>query len=364
MWSDTRLASRLLRKHVCSGCGLVRDGNSFSGDDLVEHYREAYKLNAADDVSEHQFFRNGKAIPRSEAMAAWMAGALASSDNGRSVLSVYEVGAGRGTLLARFAAIYPDATFAGCEVNEAAAAAARAKGMAVASGDETALAGEYDLIVASFVLEHVPSPVAFLRQLAAHLTPRGRIVIAQPMQDVESHDIYFVDHLHHFTTTHVEWVANAAGLTQVAIASSPWFAANASVHVLERGDVPPSLSHRYPHAIDDAIRRWEAIFARCRALPKGRYALFGGSEFSGLLRCYGHLDRLELTMVLDDVPQRYPHGVFGLPVRALDAVEDEELARLDAVILAMNPTYHAVISRRCAARGVAVVNPFEAGCHT
>jgi trans-aconitate methyltransferase len=343
---------------------LVRDGNSFTSNALAAHYRDGYELNAADDVSEHQFFRDGEKIPRSEAMAAWMADALVSSDHGRFVRSVYEVGAGRGTLLTRFAAMYPNSALAGCEVNESAATAARAKGMAVACGDETALAGAHDLIVASFVLEHVPSPVAFLRRLVAHLTPRGRIVIAQPMQNVESHDIYFVDHLHHFTTTHVEWVANAAGLRQVAMAASPWFAANASVHVLEPGGVRPSISHLYPHAIDDAIRRWEAIFARCRALPKGRYALFGGSEFAGLLRCYGHLDRLELTMVLDDVPQRYPGGVFGLPVRALDTVADEELAQLDAVILAVNPTYHAVISRRCAARSVPVVNPFEAGCHT
>lgn len=38
----------------------------------------------------------------------------------------------------------------------------------------------FDLIVASEVIEHVESPAAFLRELGARLTPRGRIVLTLP----------------------------------------------------------------------------------------------------------------------------------------------------------------------------------------
>jgi SAM-dependent methyltransferase len=362
MWSDSRISSRPLRKRLCSRCGLIRDGNAFTPDAIARHYTDAYELNAMDDVVEHQFFRHGRAIARSDAMAEWIAGALALTDGGRSIGSLYEVGAGAGSLLARFNAHYPGARLRGCEMNAAVAGAARRRGFDVTDGDERALAGRHDVIVAAFVLEHVPSPVAFLRHLSRHLAKDGRIVVAQPMQDVESHDVYFVDHLHHFATPHVEWLANRAGLVQATMSASPWFAANASVHILHRGQACPAVAYLAPVAVASATARWEAAFESCRLLPPGRYALFGAGEFAGLLQCYGRLDRLDPVMVLDDVPERHPAGAFGLPVRALDAVSDAELADVDAVILALNPAYHDSVARRCADRRLTVINPFAAGC--
>jgi predicted dehydrogenase len=102
------------------------------------------------------------------------------------------------------------------------------------------------------------------------------------------------------------------------------------------------------------------VFANCRSIPPGCYALFGGGEFAGLLRCYGDLDRFGPAFVLDDRPERYPDGALGLPVFALDARTDADLDGIDAVILALNPVYHASVTRRCADRGIAVINPFEA----
>jgi hypothetical protein len=50
--------------------------------------------------------------------------------------------------------------------------------------------------------------------------------------------------------------------------------------------------------------------------------------------------------------------VFGVPVRALDTLTDQELTAFDAVILALNPVYHDQVQRRCAARRLTVINPF------
>ena len=250
MWSDSRMSSRPLRKRVCTRCGLVRDGNAFNADELTVHYADAYQLNTADETCEHHFFKDGRALARSEAIARWMFDALAPSDHDRTVSSIYEVGAGQGRLLRRFAAEYPRARVAGCEPNRRAAAVASRDWFQVAAGDERTMCGVHDLIVASFVLEHVPSPTGFLRRLAEHLSASGRLVVAQPMQDVESHDIYFVDHLHHFAVRHVDWAANRAGLVPLATVTAPWFAPNASVHVLARGDADPVLSYAAPAAIE------------------------------------------------------------------------------------------------------------------
>jgi SAM-dependent methyltransferase len=361
MWSDSRLAERPLRKLVCGACGLVRDGHAFAADALAQHYGEAYRLNAEDDACEHQFLRDGRWIPRTAAIAQWMLEALAAAP--APVASIFEVGAGQGLLLRRFGDAFPGATLAGCEPNREAAARGRTHGLDLTVGDDRSITGRHDLVVASFVLEHVPSPTAFLQRLTAHLTPGGRIVVALPMQDVESHDVYFADHLHHFATSHVEWVGNRAGLRQRVCIKSPWFAPNASVHVFEADRVELAVRYVAPAAIASAVARWEPVFAACRALPPRRYALFGAGEFAGLLHCYGELDRQNLVAVFDDRPERYPSGAFGRRVVALDAATADELAAIDAVVLALNPVYAERVARRSAERGLAVVNPFAVAQH-
>ncbi|WP_428423402.1 class I SAM-dependent methyltransferase [Methylibium sp.] len=45
-------------------------------------------------------------------------------------------------------------------------------------GDLEATAGRFDAITAIDVIEHVPDPLAFVRQLSEHLTPQGVLIIA------------------------------------------------------------------------------------------------------------------------------------------------------------------------------------------
>jgi 2-polyprenyl-6-hydroxyphenyl methylase / 3-demethylubiquinone-9 3-methyltransferase len=95
-----------------------------------------------------------------------------------------DVGCGAGLLaepLARLGAAVT-AVDAAPELIEAARAHATAQGLAIdyrASGVE-ALDGEYDLVTAMEVIEHVADPQSFVRDLAARLAPGGLLILSTP----------------------------------------------------------------------------------------------------------------------------------------------------------------------------------------
>lgn len=367
MCSDTRIARRALRKAVCTRCGLVREGQDFSYADLDVHYSKEYQLNTGHASDDHMFFRDGQPVPRSAAVAEWMVTALERA-GGAPVSTIFEVGAGQGNLLMRLRAHFPEAALAGCEVSEAAAERAREKGLPVVTGDDSAIEGKYDLIVAYCVLEHVPSPSEFLARLSRHLTERGQLLVAQPMQDVESYDVYFVDHLHHFHTRHVEMLANAGGLAQVYVDASPWYAPNISLHLLRNDPAAkPAIEFVAPHAIERTVKQWDAIFDRSRRLAETsagkRYAIFGLNEVAGLMHCYGALDTMNIVVALDDFPERYAGNHFELPVRRLEELSADEKGAIDGVVLTLNAVYHDRVAERCRAQGLQVINLFEQEPH-
>ena len=117
-------------------------------------------------------------------------------------------------------------------MNDVAARAARTRGFHVTGGSVEALDPcTYDLVIALAVLEHVPSPTDFLTHLHRVLKPGGHLVLVQPTQDVESDDVLFVDHLHHFGTRHLAAYGEKCGfverLSQIAYECMP----NFSLHV-------------------------------------------------------------------------------------------------------------------------------------
>ena len=59
--------------------------------------------------------------------------------------------------------------------------------------------GEYDLITAFHVLEHLPNPKEILKKLAGHLAPKGRLIIEVPSSDDALITLYDCDDFQHFT---------------------------------------------------------------------------------------------------------------------------------------------------------------------
>lgn len=93
--------------------------------------------------------------------------------------SVLDIGCGTGLLLKRLAALHP-ATYVGVD----AAPSHPTSGWTYRSADFTqglpAADGEFDLVVAGEVIEHVPDPDALLAEIRRVLAPGGTLVISTP----------------------------------------------------------------------------------------------------------------------------------------------------------------------------------------
>ena len=358
MTSDSSIVRRRLKKIICKSCGFLREGSDFSYGGLEEHYRDDYVLNTGQH--EHVFFRDGVPISRSVAIADEMVRRLEAGDLRSGVRTVYEVGAGQGDLITQLSKRFPHAMFSGCEVNESAAAIAATRGANAVPADMLVICGRYDLIVAITVLEHLPSPCAFLGHLAQHLSDEGSVVVGQPMQDVGSYDIFFVDHLHHFHTNHVEQIAASAGLVQTAVSKSPWFANDLSLHLLRLGEADVGPVRSVPGSVKKTIEYWKKVFRRSIYLEKeARFAIYGLGEIATLLYCYGGLSALRIVVGLDDFPERYQSNHFCIPVKRLEDLTDAENATVDSAILCLNPKYHHFVAEKCKMHGLEVVSLFE-----
>lgn len=129
--------------------------------------------------------------------------------------------------------------------------------------------GEYDLITAFHVLEHLPDPRVTLRSLAALLAPGGRIVVEVPsardalltLYDSSAFQrfTYWSQHLYLFDAATLERLALQAGLRVAAVSQCQRYPLSNHLHWLSRGKPgghrewafldSPELRHAYGDAL-------------------------------------------------------------------------------------------------------------------
>ncbi|HYM79326.1 MAG TPA: class I SAM-dependent methyltransferase [Candidatus Dormibacteraeota bacterium] len=331
---------------MCRECGLIRDGVGFEFEDLTAHYGKSYQLNTTDSGEEHVFFSPAGPVPRSQVIHDWIV--QIKPDISGSVL---EVGCGQGSVLERLTASFPQAQFSGIDMNEQAAGRARRKGLDVKVGSSTDIVDRYDLIIAFGVLEHVPSPTNFLTDLRERLSPRGELVVGQPMQNVPSYDLFFVDHLHHFTTNHVRLLGQNVGLEQTGLLEGCALVSNFSLHRFRKAALEkPAIHFENPPSIQ-SIRKYLDAFAKINSFvsQSRRIAVFGTGEVFTLLYAYTDLATTEIACGLDDNRDRRENHAWPFPV-----IRPEEAHSLSVsdVLLSVNPRYNEMVVERLRALGL------------
>lgn len=361
MLSDRRAVAVPLVKERCARCGLIRGDRAGIGD-LQRFYTDDYQQAGQGD---HLFYTVDGPIARADVVASWLTRHTANDWwTGRP--RVLEIGCGNGATLASMARLRPQARFEGLEPNEAAAAEARARGIAVTTGHLADLPPtSFDGAFAFAVLEHVTSPMAFLREIRARLTDSGWLVLAQPTQDVASYDVLFLDHLHHFATAHLRHYASATGFVERTADVGHPLMPNFSLHAWQCAPMPrvnPSWDGPAAHSASAAaIASLNSDFAKLDALlddlsRRGRrVAVFGVAEAFSVLCAYTTLAPSRLVCGMSDPP--WPPRIDGLPVRR----PEDAIAELgvEDVLLTMNRVHYPVARARLAPLGVQVHEVFS-----
>lgn len=338
-----------LSKLICNRCGLMRNAEAITSQELARYYSDEYNYNTAmgENSEEHHFFLDGKKIARSELLFEWITD-LCPSDMFGAGKRLLEVGCGQGNLLGRMKAASESCDSKGLELNARAAGYARRKGLNVENKPlENEPDQRYDSIYAIGVLEHVPSPKAFLSGIYDKLKPGGYLLIAQPTQDVPSYDIFYVDHLHHFAKAHLDAYARVTGFEPVKSETGHKALSNFSMHLSRRTDPaqPPTDTAFVETTARRTISAYREVFRDVnehlrKDLHRGRkLGVFGLSNVFALLRAYTDFAEHHIAELfdcgIDDVPDK--HKKTNLPVVS----PREALCRnLDRVYVCTNPVYH------------------------
>jgi len=162
--------------------------------------------------------------PAFQARIKFPIGALGRKVRGR----LLDVGCGNGELLSLAQKMGWKAE--GIDFDATAVDAARRRGLTVHLGDlrEGTFADHaFDLVMSSHVLEHVPDPVALLRQCRRLLRPGGTVLAVTPNAESWGHAVFGRNwrgleaprHLHIFSPGSLGRAARSAGFQLVTIAS-------------------------------------------------------------------------------------------------------------------------------------------------
>lgn len=355
--SDRAILDSDLTKLQCDRCGLVRCGTTLTPERLSDFYRDQYTLSIQ---PEHIFYASTGPVSRSQAICDWIV-TETGDDPWLRASRVLEVGAGSGALLAQFRERFPDSAFEGFELSQQAVAVARGRGLEMHSDALDVLPrATYDLVYAVGVIEHVPSPKAFLDDLWTRLRPGGQLILCQPTQDTPSYDVFFVDHLHHFGTAHLRGYAHQCGFDELTASVGHPLMPNFSTHVWRKTSRPAQYDWTGEPAsttcqstisrVSSDLARLDASLSELRTAGR-KVAVFGLNEVYWLARAYSELGSCEIVCGLDDRPDNPAHRQLEFPV-----VVPEESVRLgvDHVLLLMNKIYYERASARMRDLGLSV----------
>lgn len=360
-WQDSMTTAGLkvpepLAKVHCAECGLLQRG-------------EIGHLGSTDFYEKHYSFyeRPGAAIfdsNRYQAMADWIHSAIC----GYRPLTALDAGCGRGWMMDALHGRLNETRFQGVEPSEQESKNASSMGFPVitAKFDRSLnLAGRYDLVYSTNVVEHTSDPVDFIKSLGYWLSETGLIVIICPDATLPSAEFMFSDQNFSFTPAQLMRLAIAAGLEVVAWHPSPGIASLQDKQLLVLGH--PGI-HRVsqvpvPHepftadSLYTARSRYVASYLECdhylqHAVKDARRVLnFGTSTWSMLLSVYcpGYWARVTACVIDGGA------GSFqGKPV--LDAATELQPNNGDLVVLGVNPFSQCSFADRLAQKGVVSIS--------
>jgi SAM-dependent methyltransferase len=168
--------------------------------------------------NEQKIFRNGVGAPRSQLLLEHVLSAAADIDRD-GPLAWMDFGCGKGNLLRELSRRPRGWKLYGADLSESNRGYIEDIPGVVEyfSGGVDTLTGEFDVLSLSHVLEHVPTPLQFLKTLRKHIKPDGHLLIAVPSWHYNPMDLLVVDHCIHFTQWQLSALLRAAGFALLSI---------------------------------------------------------------------------------------------------------------------------------------------------
>lgn len=323
------------RVYVCASCGHVQSPDL---PDMEAFYDTRFKCaldsEAFDQITE---IRNG--VPRYRTdIQADLALELVSVPKGARVL---DFGAAKAATLRKIWARRPDISPHVFDVSDdyRSSWSAWLPSEAVATYEvPRSWRGRFDVVMAHYVFEHVPDPVARLREISELLAPGGRFYFSVPNWAANVGDLLVAEHTNHFTDVSIRRAVHEAGLAvDVLDSASLPYGFQVVCRVAEGRDMPvkngikASVDHSRSaaSALQRAVNR---IDMELSSRHNQRSAVFGAG-FYGAFLLTRMPDRSAVACCIDNNPHLWGKMLFGVPV----ASPKELPTSTETVYVGLNP---------------------------
>lgn len=344
MLSDGRRITAPLEKLHCDVCGLIRHALPPSQSQIEAIFGRDYVLHT-------RLVNNAYENVRQNRYAEWIIDLLRERDVG----SIFEVGAGTGSLMLELQRRSPTWTFKGVEPVAAAAAQAAGK-LNIQVGllrDVDVGQLHVNVVLSVNVIEHVHDPIAFLQQSRAALVEGGCVVIICPDGDRPTTELLIYDHIHSFTSCAVGKIAHRAGFDVVSRQTAPAALGAFHAFVLIPGETPvkptASIGELYQNRAR-LLEHWQQLdeLLLYRIGECSKLWAFGLGENAQLLRAYAPRTWKRVGGLLAD-----ESGFFdGRPITTYKSTKLEAGSK---VLLTVRPDVQADLARRIESDGVNVI---------
>jgi len=326
---------------VCQTCGCVQKAIDAAWEREVQTIYEGYALYRQSAGVEQSVFDpdSGGAAARSERLLRAVWSHLKLPARGR----LLDVGCGNGGLLRSCSRVAPGWSMVGTELNDQHREVIESlPGVeAFYTCPPAGVPGRYDLITMNHVLEHIPGPVGFLRELRDKLAPGGALVVQAPDLLRNPFDLLVADHASHLTPATTAWIVATAGYQVVP---GPADGLPKETTVIARGaaspvEPGPAVDPAAMLAFTAACVDWlTAVRDQAReAAGEGVFGLFGTSIAATWL-C-GELEAAVRFFVDEDL-HRIGQTHLGRPV-----YHPEQVPAGSEVYLALTPEVAAAVQR-------------------
>lgn len=344
----------------CPDCNLVQAAVTPRWHAEADAIYREYTIYHQGGGAEQTVFDGARAtgVPRSEQILEALSASTEIPGRGR----LLDVGCGNGSFLRAWSRRFPGWSLSGTEVSDKhRPELEQIPGFeSLHTGRIESLPGGFDVISLVHVLEHVPSPVSFLRQLRERLVPGGKLLVQVPDCAENPYMLLVADHCSHFAPGLLAGAAAAAGFDDVRTHS--WvkkeisLTAKAPPSSRDATRAPASAPVRLPRAEATQVFDGRRELARVldRVLPLTRRPNFG---LFGTAIAATWLDAQTAgaaVFFVDEDPNRVGKSHQGRPILAPADIPDGAI-----LFVALPPVLAGAVGERLRAlgRGIEVVVP-------